>query len=582
MSTQTFVNPPVYTDGSKHTNPDPFMISFLGKYFCYSTGIEGVNLSVSTDLIHWEHRGFCYQEEGRSSYWAPCVIYRNGMFYMYVSNRPEGAEDPHLQRMRVATSPTPEGPFSFHSQLLDRFTIDADVVTGNDGVTVMFYACNDLTEKFSGRIGTGVVVDVMPTLYSLAGSPKPVIMPSIDQEIFERNRFGDGRDWFTIEGSTYFSENEFAYQTYSGNAYENPDYFIGLSRTKRAESLYDLEWEKVPSDSEYAPLIRQTSEVEGTGHNSMTRAPNLLDRWICYHGRDRAEKRVFGLEQRQLFVDQLFVEGGEVLTAAPTCAEQPIPKQPTYQDRTKRSIVSEVLGKELGSFAAEIYLKLEIPGAAETESGIHIILRGREETTVAFELSSAGVSVTGKSVSRQDFPLLTHVDLTEWQQIRLFRKGERIELCVGDVTVASVIDQSPNVDCDLLIGAKTGAKLGYWRLTDFYELSRDQLLQRDLLQADTNSSPANETPQSLTLPRTGRVGVELYFDSTDLDKFRIVGFDGYLKPVLGRNRAVISFEVDDYSNISLVIKGDFTNLTRCRVMKMPDLRKASNNIKGVL
>lgn len=582
MNAQTFMNPPSYQDGSKHTNPDPFVISFLGKYFCYSTGVEGVNLSVSKDLVHWEYLGLCFQESGRSSYWAPCVIYRNGMFYMYVSNRPEGEEDPHLQRMRVATSTTPEGPFRFNSQLLDHFAIDADVVTGDDGVTVMYYACNEMTEKFSGRIGTGVVVDAMPTLFSLAGSPKPVIMPSIDQEIFERNRFGDGRDWFTIEGSTYFSDDEFAFQTYSGNAYENPDYFIGLSRAKRTESLYDLQWEKVPSNSEYAPLIRQSSAVEGTGHNSITLAPNLLDRWICYHGRDRADERILGLEQRQLYVDQLFVEDGQVITAAPTCEWQPIPKQPTYQDFRKRLFHSEVFGKALGNFAAEICLKLEGSDAPASQPSIHITLQVRDKTIIKFSLSRSRVSVVDDSGSRHDIPTLIDVELTEWQHIRLYRKGQRIELYVGDVMVASVRDASPDIQYDLLVTVEGEAKLAYWRLTDFFELSKTELVQRGFLRVNKNSIPSNEAPQSLVLPRTGHLGVELYFDSADIDRFRLVGLHDFLRPIFGRDKSVISFEIHDKSSRPVVVEGDFTNLTRCRVLKMPEFSQADNNNKGVM
>ena len=43
----------------------------------------------------------------------------------------------------------------------------------------------------------------------------------MDEEIFARNRFGDGRDWHTVEGATYFAYRDRAFITYSANAYEH-------------------------------------------------------------------------------------------------------------------------------------------------------------------------------------------------------------------------------------------------------------------------------------------------------------------------------------------------------------------------
>ena len=63
-------------------NGDPFVMKYNGEYYCYSSGSDGVNLLHSLDLVHFEHRGLCMQEEGAHEYWAPCVIYDNGKFYI--------------------------------------------------------------------------------------------------------------------------------------------------------------------------------------------------------------------------------------------------------------------------------------------------------------------------------------------------------------------------------------------------------------------------------------------------------------------------------------------------------------------
>ena len=54
MSENQFCNPVKFKDGKRHTNPDPFVLRWCGKYYCYSTDAKGVNLSISSDLVNWE------------------------------------------------------------------------------------------------------------------------------------------------------------------------------------------------------------------------------------------------------------------------------------------------------------------------------------------------------------------------------------------------------------------------------------------------------------------------------------------------------------------------------------------------
>ena len=59
MSENQFCNPVKFKDGKRHTNPDPFVLRWCGKYYCYSTDAKGVNLSISSDLVNWEYLGLC-------------------------------------------------------------------------------------------------------------------------------------------------------------------------------------------------------------------------------------------------------------------------------------------------------------------------------------------------------------------------------------------------------------------------------------------------------------------------------------------------------------------------------------------
>lgn len=50
--TNTYCNPVPFSDGKRHTNPDPYILKWCGNYYCYATDEEGVKVSVSKDLVH--------------------------------------------------------------------------------------------------------------------------------------------------------------------------------------------------------------------------------------------------------------------------------------------------------------------------------------------------------------------------------------------------------------------------------------------------------------------------------------------------------------------------------------------------
>jgi len=325
-------NPLTFTDGQTHTNPDPFGFKHRGRYYTYSTHTDGVSVSVSDDLVMWEHRGFALQIEGRRNFWAPCMIYDDGTFYLYVSSTPADSTDSHDERLHLATSNNPCGPFTLVTTFFDKFSIDPHVVKDIDGSAYLFYSTNDVTGLNSFNAGTSILVDRLIAFDQLAGEPTAVVVPTLPEEIFEEDRFGDGRDWHTIEGATFLRRQGRAYLTYSGNAYVRENYFVGYSRAVDATNIGDLEWTKYPSNDDFAPLIRRNSAVEGTGHNSIVIAPNLVDSWIMYHGRDASETLTPDFEQRTMRLDPLFFDGDTLATNAPSSEIQDAPAQPDVRD----------------------------------------------------------------------------------------------------------------------------------------------------------------------------------------------------------------------------------------------------------
>jgi len=329
LTGSVFRNPVPFDVDPLPTNPDPFVLRHRGRYYCFSSGHDGIGVSVSDDLVTWRRLGTALTQDGRCEFWAPCVARIDGTFYLYFSSRAAGSGDPHDEQLHVAASARIEGPYTVVRRLSDRFVIDPHVVRDPGGDWFMFYSTNEPTGLDRANVGTSVLVDRMTAPTVLGGSPRAVILPSIEEEIFERDRFGAGRDWYTIEGAAYFTHHGRGFLTYSGNAYTRPDYFIGYATAEVDGPIGALTWRKHPNDLEYAPLVRRSEHVEGTGHNSVVVAPNLVDRWIVYHGRDAAVPILEGVEQRVMRIDPLLVSGGRLLTPAPSSADQDAPATPT-------------------------------------------------------------------------------------------------------------------------------------------------------------------------------------------------------------------------------------------------------------
>lgn len=77
---------------------------WCGIYYCYATDSDGVKVSISEDLVHWEYKGYAIKEPDKRDYWAPSVFYWNGVFYMYYSNLDREEEDGHKQWLKLAES----------------------------------------------------------------------------------------------------------------------------------------------------------------------------------------------------------------------------------------------------------------------------------------------------------------------------------------------------------------------------------------------------------------------------------------------------------------------------------------------
>lgn len=270
--------------GAPVSQGDPYIFKANGKYYIYATGMRGVETYVSDRLTDgWTYLGRTLEEPGMAEFWAPCIIERDGVFYLYYSSVPVGTEDMHKQAIKVATSASPEGPFVYRKTLLPPFSIDPHVVKSGEEYYI-FYSVNDYEAE---RAGTYIVVDKLTDMFTAEGKPVPVVVPTLDEEIFRRDRFRKGQHWHTVEGAFYFRVGDDHYVTYSGNCYQNEQYFLGYAYAHgRENDLRKLHFQKQPSDGVYAPLVCRNAYEEGTGHNSVIEENGKL--YLVYHARDYA------------------------------------------------------------------------------------------------------------------------------------------------------------------------------------------------------------------------------------------------------------------------------------------------------
>lgn len=269
-----------------HGQADPFILKASdGRYYIYVTGHDGVYAYDSDTLMgDWQYQGMVMTIPNHEAFWAPSVIELDGTFYMYNSVEiydDEPDKGGHRGAMHVSTSKSPLGPFENPKRILHPFSIDSHVIKNESGLFI-FYSSN----RFEGeRVGTCIYVDRLLDPFTPEGKPVLVVEPTLDEDIYARDRYKKGQHWHTIEGAYYFKEGDWQYVMYSGNCYQQPTYYIGYARAKTNETdLTKIKFEKYPDDNTYCPVMAANDFEEGTGHHSMIKEG---DQWYAiYHARD--------------------------------------------------------------------------------------------------------------------------------------------------------------------------------------------------------------------------------------------------------------------------------------------------------
>lgn len=288
------------------SQPDPFIFEADGRYYLYVTAHDGVEAYSADDPFgEWKFEGVVCTIGTHKDYWAPSVIKIGDFYYIYVSCEDEGM----FQYLHVARSKSPTGPFEEAKCLFDRFSIDSHVVETEDGLFLWYAEDNRNTD----RIGTRVYVDRLIDPYTPAYQPREVIVPTFDEEIFKRNRYGDGRDWHTIEGAFWFEEDGWQYVMYSGACYENDTYHIGYAAAHTTEQdLTKVDFVKHTNNGAFDPVMIKNDYEEGVGHHSVLKYKG--EYYAVYHGRDIDTNDGLSGDRRTARICRLHVANG-IITA---------------------------------------------------------------------------------------------------------------------------------------------------------------------------------------------------------------------------------------------------------------------------
>lgn len=268
-----------------NAQPDPFMCEVDGGWAMYTTGKRGVEAySSDSPFSDWKYEGTILTLPGYKEFWAPCMIRLDGWYYLYFScasvEEWEIKTDPEC--LFVARAKTPFGPFTDVKRLYSCFSIDPHVVQTDAGL-FLWYSMNRTED--TERVGTRVYVEKLLDPFTPDGHPVEVISPTMDEEIFVKDRFKPGEDWHTIEGAFWLEHEGWQYVMYSGACYQNDTYHIGYAAAKTDEmDLTKVVYTKHTRAGAFDPLMIKDTTEEGVGHNSVFFYNGFY--YVVYHGRD--------------------------------------------------------------------------------------------------------------------------------------------------------------------------------------------------------------------------------------------------------------------------------------------------------
>ena len=322
---------------------DPYVLKASdGLYYMYGTGgvPDGFTAYSSPDLHEWTPLGQVYKGARPDSwtidcFWAPEVYERDGKYYMFFSANSRTVPESEAERFRigVAVADTPAGPFRDlgPEPLFDPGypVIDANVLFEGDRCWLYFSRCcykhpvESETASWAREQGLFEEVEeswiygveLAPDFRSVIGEPVLLLRPPVGmddaQAEWESRSVTSGeinRRW--TEGSFIFRHGDTYYMMYSANHYGGEHYAVGYATSHDPLGPFV----KSSDNPVLQKNIASGGDVTGTGHNSVTTAPDGKTMLCVYHGRTTATG-----QRRMVFIDTMEITpDGRLVVNGPT------------------------------------------------------------------------------------------------------------------------------------------------------------------------------------------------------------------------------------------------------------------------
>jgi beta-xylosidase len=263
---------------------DPDSANFNGTFWVYATvsiAFEDqtwFDAFSSEDLVTWTKHPDVFtaanSQWAQDSFWAPCIVERNGKYYFYyTANNPVANEG--TVGIGAAVADTPAGPFV---DLIDHPVV-GDHVNGADPMDQQVFVDDD-GQMYLIWGGSGVLVaPLKEDMVTLGAWPDNSTAPI---EITPNEGFGEGSYMLKHNGIYYFMWSEGGYGT--------PDYRVAYAMS---DSL------KGPFNRIGLILSKDGVVADGPGHHSIFKDGDQY--YIAYHrrilGDDVADHRVLAVDK---------------------------------------------------------------------------------------------------------------------------------------------------------------------------------------------------------------------------------------------------------------------------------------------
>ena len=266
---------------------DPQVLRHEGTYYLYGTSVAftGYYAWSSTDLVNWRWHGLVYQKSesswGKYHFWAPEVVERDGVFYLFYTSGPIPRIAPSGKAVCLATAESPLGPF--HEAVAPfvetrNDNIDGHVFFDDDGSAWLYF----VLERDGNRV---MVAPLAADLLSLSAPPTQCIEPDHPWEF--------SGPWGVNEGPFVLKHKGWYYMLYSGSGFSDPRYSVGFATASSPKGP----WSKYAGN----PILSKTGRVSGPGHNCVIASPDGSELFCVYH----THMHPTGGGPRQLAIDRM-------------------------------------------------------------------------------------------------------------------------------------------------------------------------------------------------------------------------------------------------------------------------------------